>query len=112
ASAYIGRSRPARCWIGRQPGKGPGGTATAIALPIVLSRWDNLYATGTQIALDLAGGIVAARADDAAARMRGGAAEIQPTDRRAVVGVSRQRAREKQLVQRHRALENVAARET
>src|SRR6185295_19997529 len=72
----------------------------------------NLYATGTQVALDLAGGIVAARADDAAARMRGGAAEIQPTDRRAVVGVSRQWTREKQLVQRHRALENVAARET
>src|SRR5205807_6077585 len=55
--------------------------------------------------------VIPTRPHDPAARMRGGAAQVQAADGRAVARPSGERAQEEELRQRHRALENVAARE-
>ena len=54
-------------------------------------------------------GIVAGRAGDAAAGMRAGAAMIEARQRPAVVGIAEHGPRPEQLVERHRAVRDVAA---
>src|SRR3546814_13705347 len=54
-------------------------------------------------------GIAPRRAADAAARMRAGAAQIQTRQRRAVITPARHRPETEQLMQRHRAMKDVAA---
>src|SRR3546814_3171277 len=58
---------------------------------------------------DDACGIAPRRAADAAARMRAGAAQIQTRQRRAVITPARHRPETEQLMQRHRAMKDVAA---
>src|SRR5918999_1087596 len=60
---------------------------------------------------DLSRGVVAGNARDAAPRMRRGAAQIQPSDRAAVVGEARRRALPEQLVVRQLAMEDLAVRD-
>src|SRR5262249_35491986 len=50
-------------------------------------------------------------ADDASSRMCRRAAQEEPADRRAVAGPARRGPEEEELVERHRALEDVAARQ-
>ena len=54
-------------------------------------------------------GVPARRAHDAAAGVGGRAAQVEALDGRAVVGVADDGAEQEELVQRHRALEDVAA---
>src|SRR5262249_15184623 len=61
------------------------------------------------IAKDLAGGVVAAGAHDAAAGVGGGAAEVEAAHGGAVVGVAGDGTEEEELRRRHRSLEDVAA---
>src|ERR1051325_8188593 len=63
------------------------------------------------VAEDLPRRVVSARPHDAAARVRRRAAEVQPFDGRAVVGVSGQRPQAEELRQRHAPREDVPARE-
>src|SRR4051812_46104226 len=62
-----------------------------------------------EVAQDLAGAVVAGRAGDAAAGMGARAAQIQALEGAAIVGLSQQRARRPQLVERQGAVEDVAA---
>src|SRR6185437_12638579 len=62
------------------------------------------------VAQHLARGVVAARAHDAASGVRGRAAQVQVLHRRPVVGVAGYGSQEEKLRERHRALEDVAAR--
>src|SRR5258706_12012826 len=57
-------------------------------------------------------GVVAWGAGDAAAGMGAGAAMIQAFERSAVIGVAQHWPRREQLVQRQRAVKNIAAQET
>src|SRR5581483_1645054 len=61
------------------------------------------------VAQDHLGRIVAGRAGDAAARMGAGTAMIEPLQRTTIIGVAQHRARGEQLIQRQRAVEDVAA---
>jgi hypothetical protein len=58
---------------------------------------------------DHAGGVVAGRAGDAAAGMRAGAAMVEALQGSAIIGVAEHRPRREQLVQRQRAVEDIAA---
>src|SRR4051812_29474290 len=60
---------------------------------------------------DHARGVCAVRAADAATGMRAGAAQIEAGDRRAVLRPAEQRAHDVQLIERHLAVMDVAARE-
>src|SRR6266481_2303450 len=64
------------------------------------------------IAEDDAGGVVAGGAGDAAAGMRAAAAMVEAFQGSAIIGVAEHRPRRKQLVQRQRAMKNIAAKET
>src|SRR5690242_5015641 len=64
------------------------------------------------IAQDHPRGVVAGSAGDAAAGVGAGAAVIKAPERPAVIGVAEHRACRKQLVQRERSMEDVAAQET
>src|SRR5262245_50973016 len=64
---------------------------------------------GAVVGKDGAGGIVAGGAGDAAAGVGAGAAVIEALQRPAVVGMAEHRPRGEQLVQRQRAVEDVAA---
>src|SRR5206468_6108413 len=61
------------------------------------------------VAQDLARGVPSVRARDAAAGMRPGAAQVEPADRRSIVGPAPDRPEEQQLVGRHVTVERVAA---
>ena len=61
------------------------------------------------ISQDGARGIMARRAGDAAAGMGAGTAVIKPLQRPAIVGMAEHRPRREQLIERQRAVENVAA---
>src|SRR5262249_59232152 len=62
-----------------------------------------------RVAEDLAGCIVPAGAHDAAPRVGGRAAQVEPLQRRAVVSEAGKRTHEEELVERHRPLEDVAS---
>ena len=64
---------------------------------------------GFHVAKDFPRRIVARRAGDAAARMRARAAHVEAGDRRAVIGMAEHRAGRKNLVERQRAMKDVAA---
>ncbi len=66
-------------------------------------------APSPHVAQDLARRVVPRNAGHAAARMRAGAAEVQAAHRRPVVAVTEHRSRREQLVERQRAVEDVAA---
>src|SRR2546425_12277626 len=57
---------------------------------------------------DLSRGVVTAGAHHAAAGMGGGATKIEPFDRGAIIGVTRQGPHEGEAGERHDALHNVA----
>src|SRR3954462_535650 len=61
------------------------------------------------IAQDRLGGVVAGGAGDAAAGMGAGAAMVEALQGPAVIGVAQHRAGREQLVQRQRAMKDVAA---
>src|SRR5579872_3042390 len=61
------------------------------------------------VAQDHLCGVVAGGAGDAAAGMGAGPAMVESLQRAAVIGVSEHRPRREQLVQRQRAVENIAA---
>src|SRR4051794_36757390 len=64
------------------------------------------------IGQDRAGSVVAGRAGDAAAGVRTCAAKIEALERAAIVGIAEHRSCPEQLIERQRAMENVAAGET
>src|SRR5258708_34434119 len=83
-----------------------------------LTRW--LAMTGCQrprpspkqrpvITQDHARGVVAGGAGDAAAGMRAAAAMVEPLQRPAIIGVAKHRPRREQLIERQRAMKNIAA---
>src|SRR3954471_18841344 len=72
-----------------------------------------VYASGRELPVEVpqhfARAVVAGRARDAAARMGAGAAQVESLDRAAVVRMAEQRPGRPQLVERKRAVEDVAA---
>src|SRR5262245_47310953 len=61
----------------------------------------------TCVRQDLPGRVVARCTDDSTARMCGGTAKVEVTDRRSIIGISGGGTQEKQTSRRHCALENV-----
>src|SRR5260221_1540732 len=61
------------------------------------------------IAQNHAGGVVAGGAGDAAAGMRAAAAMVEPLQRPAIIGVAEHRPRREQLIERQRAMKDIAA---
>ncbi len=61
------------------------------------------------IGQDYARGVVAGGAGDAAAGMRAGAAMVESLQGAAIIRMAEHRARREQLVQRQRAMKNIAA---
>ena len=62
-----------------------------------------------QVLEDLAGGVLAGAAGDAAAGMGAGAAQVQPLQRDSVAGVAEQRPPDEELVEARLGVERVAA---
>src|SRR4051812_11031937 len=64
------------------------------------------------IGQDRAGGVVAGCAGDAAAGVGARAAKIKALERAAIIGIAEHRPCPEQLIERQRAMENIAATET
>src|SRR5512146_3324809 len=64
-----------------------------------------------RVAQDLARGVVAGHAGDAAAGMRAGAAHVESANGRTVVAVAEHRTGAEQLIERERAVEDIATRQ-
>src|SRR5208282_2649727 len=77
----------------------------------LLARETAEFAAAAQVRQDDLRGVMTRRTGDAAAWMGAGAAMIEPGNGTAVVSVSEHRARREQLIERHRAVENIAAEE-
>src|SRR5208282_2090309 len=75
----------------------------------ILARETTKFAAAAQVRQDHLRRVMAGRAGHAAARMGARAAVIEPGHGTAIVGVSEHRARREQLIERQRAVENVAA---
>src|ERR1700688_5217469 len=76
------------------------------------SKWSRAILSPEQrpvIPKDHAGGVVAGGAGDAAAGMRAAAAVVEALQGPPIVGVAEHRPRREQLVQRQRAVEDIAA---
>ena len=69
---------------------------------------DHRSRSSARVLQDALGGVLAGRAHDPAARVRGRAAHVQPVDRRPVPRPARHRPVEEQLLERQLALEDVA----
>src|SRR2546426_2101530 len=78
-------------------------------MPSTSPRW---AASAPDVPQDLARGVLARGAHDAAAGMRAGAAQVETADRRAVVRPARGRTEEEQLIGGHLAVEDVPLGET
>src|SRR5215469_3243320 len=72
-------------------------------------REENSNPSPPEILQDLVRCVVAGGAGDAAARMRARAAHVEPRDGRAVIGMTQHRTRGEDLIERQRAMHDVAA---
>src|SRR4051812_10488258 len=87
-------------------------TALAATLSDILRVGSMTSQTPAPIGQDRAGGVVAGCAGDAAAGVRACAAKIQALERAAIVGIAEHRSCPEQLIERERAMKDVAAGET
>src|SRR3954453_17885024 len=87
-------------------------TALAATLSVILRVGSMASQPPPPVGQDRAGGVVAGRTSDAAAGVRARAAKIEALERTAIVGIAEHRPRPEQLIERQRAMENVAAGET
>ena len=72
----------------------------------------SLLESSPAVAEHLVGGVAAGGPHHAAARVRGAATKIKPGHRSAVVAPAGDRTQAEELMQRHRSLENVPARQS
>src|SRR5258707_11911988 len=81
-------------------------------IPLAMTVWLHLRHSPKQrpvIPQNHARGVVAGGAGDAAAGMRAAAAMVEPLQRPAIIGMAEHRPRREQLIERQRAVKNIAA---